>query len=215
MTPIADNEMKTAVSNWPIEVAVLDDDLDFLQYIEDFLKTEGQYSVRSFSHPDDLAAACDQRTPDIVLIDMKMGEFRGENVIEEFSARHPGVCVIVVTGYPSLENMRTSFKLKVFDYITKPFSLAQMRQVLRNAADTFGLGRSPQDRLRGRLGHRIKMLRVERDWSLKDLSASTRLSVSQISSIERGAHLPSIESFLALCRAFDKRPSEVLASIDF
>ncbi|HSB14773.1 MAG TPA: response regulator [Bryobacteraceae bacterium] len=215
MTPMADNETKTAVSNWPIEVAVLDDDLDFLQYIEDFLKTEGQYSVRSFSHPDDLAAACDQRTPDIVLIDMKMGEFRGENVIEEFSARHPGVCVIVVTGYPSLENMRTSFKLKVFDYITKPFSLAQMRQVLRNAADTFGLGRSPQDRLRGRLGHRIKMLRVERDWSLKDLSASTRLSVSQISSIERGAHLPSIESFLALCRAFDKRPSEVLASIDF
>jgi FixJ family two-component response regulator len=215
MTPIADNETKTAVSNWPIEVAVLDDDLDFLQYIEDFLKTEGQYSVRSFSHPDDLAAACDQRTPDVVLIDMKMGEFRGENVIEEFSARHPGVCVIVVTGYPSLENMRASFKLKVFDYITKPFSLAQMRQVLRNAADTFGLGRSPQDRLRGRLGHRIKMLRVERDWSLKDLSASTRLSVSQISSIERGAHLPSIESFLALCRAFDKRPSEVLASIDF
>lgn len=215
MTPIADNETKTAVSNWPIEVAVLDDDLDFLQYIEDFLKTEGQYSVRSFSHPDDLAAACDQRTPDVVLIDMKMGEFRGENVIEEFSARHPGVCVIVVTGYPSLENMRASFKLKVFDYITKPFSLAQMRQVLRNAADTFGLGRSPQDRLRGRLGHRIKMLRVERDWSLKDLSACTRLSVSQISSIERGAHLPSIESFLALCRAFDKRPSEVLASIDF
>jgi FixJ family two-component response regulator len=215
MTPMADNETKTAVSNWPIEVAVLDDDLDFLQYIEDFLKTEGHYSVRSFSHPDDLAAACDQRTPDVVLIDMKMGEFRGENVIEEFSARHPGVCVIVVTGYPSLENMRTSFKLKVFDYITKPFSLAQMRQVLRNAADTFGLGRSPQDRLRGRLGHRIKMLRVERDWSLKDLSASTRLSVSQISSIERGAHLPSIESFLALCRAFDKRPSEVLASIDF
>ena len=215
MTPMADNETKTAVSNWPIEVAVLDDDLDFLQYIEDFLKTEGQYSVRSFSHPDDLAAACDQRTPDVVLIDMKMGEFRGENVIEEFSARHPGVCVIVVTGYPSLENMRASFKLKVFDYITKPFSLAQMRQVLRNAADTFGLGRSPQDRLRGRLGHRIKMLRVERDWSLKDLSASTRLSVSHISSIERGAHLPSIESFLALCRAFDKRPSEVLASIDF
>jgi transcriptional regulator with XRE-family HTH domain len=59
------------------------------------------------------------------------------------------------------------------------------------------------------------MLRVERDWSLKDLSAATQLSVSQISSIERGAHLPSIESLLALCRALNKRPSEILASIDF
>lgn len=215
MIPIAQNDTKTGASVWPIEVAVLDDDPDFLQYIEDFLKTEGNYSVRSFSNPAGLSAACEQHAPDIVLVDMKMGEFRGEAVIEILSKHHPGICVIVITGFPSLENMRASFKLKVFDYITKPFSLAQMRQVLKNAAETFGLGRSPQDRLRGRLGHRIKMLRVERDWSLKDLSASTRLSVSQISSIERGAHLPSIESFLALCRAFDKRPSELLASIDF
>ena len=45
--------------------------------------------------------------------------------------------------------------------------------------------------------------------------AATRLSISQISSIERGANLPSIESLLAICRAFDKRPSEVLAAIEF
>ena len=32
---------------------------------------------------------------------------------------------------------------------------------------------------------------------------------------ERGANLPSIESLLAICRAFDKRPSEVLAAIEF
>ena len=71
------------------------------------------------------------------------------------------------------------------------------------------------DRLRERLGHRVKLLRVERDWSLKDLAAITRLSVSQISSIERGANMPSVESLLAICKAFDKKPSEVLASIDF
>ena len=64
-------------------------------------------------------------------------------------------------------------------------------------------------------GTSIKMLRVERDWSLKDLAAATKLSISQISSIERGANLPSIESLLAICRAFDKRPSEVLAAIEF
>jgi ribosome-binding protein aMBF1 (putative translation factor) len=123
--------------------------------------------------------------------------------------------VIVVTGYPSLEDMRATFKLKVFDYLAKPFSLAQLRQTLNNAVKTFGLGRTDQDRLRERLGHRIKLLRVERDWSLKDLAASTKLSVSQISSIERGANLPSMESLLAISRAFDKRPSDILSSIDF
>jgi len=123
--------------------------------------------------------------------------------------------VIVVTGYPSLEDMRLTFKMNVFDYLSKPFSLAQLRQTLKNAIDTFGLGKTPQDRLRERLGHRIKMLRVERDWSLKDLAATTKLSVSQISAIERGTHLPSMESLLSISKAFDKKPSEVLEAIDF
>lgn len=198
-----------------VEVYVLDDDPDFRNYIEDALKDEGTYSILTFALPEALFAACEQRIPDIVLLDMKMGEFKGENVLEELLALYPNLCVIIITGYPSLEDMRATFKLKVFDYISKPFSLSQLRQTLKNAVDRFGLGRTLQDRLRERLGHRIKLLRVERDWSLKDLAAATKLSVSQISSIERGANMPSIESLLAICRAFDKMPSEVLSSIEF
>lgn len=198
-----------------IDVVVLDDDLDFLHYIEDFLKDEGCYSVRVFHHPGDLLESLARRAPDIVLLDMKMGEFKGEEVLEQLQARHPDICVIVVTGYPSLEDMRATFKRKAFDYLAKPFSLSQLRQTLEHAVNAFNLGRAPQDLVRERLGHRIKMLRVERKWSLKDLAASARLSVSQISSIERGTHLPSIESLLSICQAFDKRPSELLASIGF
>jgi len=198
-----------------VEIAVLDDDLDFRNYIEDFLRDEGAYSVRTFAHPEDMFAAAEIRVPDIVLLDMKMGEYTGDQVVEQLLSRWPELCIIIVTGYPSLEDMRATFKMKVFDYIAKPFSLAQLRQTLSNAIEAFGFGRAAQDRLRARLGHRIKMLRTERDWSLKDLAATTRLSVSQISSIERGANLPSIESLLAICRAFDKPPSEILASIDF
>jgi DNA-binding NtrC family response regulator len=198
-----------------VHIAVLDDDADFRNYLEDALKDEGAYTVQTFAHPEDLFAACEQQVPDIVLLDMKMGEFRGEQVLEQLLAAYPGLCVIIVTGYPSLEDMRATFRMKVFDYIPKPFSLVQLRQALANAVEKFGLGRAPQNRLRERLGHRIKMLRVERDWSLKDLAAATKLSVSQISSIERGANLPSIESLLAICRAFDKKPSDLLASIEF
>ena len=87
--------------------------------------------------------------------------------------------------------------------------------MLHNAVEAYGLGKSPQDRLRERLGHSIKMLRVERDWSLKDLATQAKLSVSQISAIERGTNLPSIESLLAISKAFDKKPSEILLGIDF
>jgi DNA-binding NtrC family response regulator len=198
-----------------IDIAVLDDDLDFRNYIEDFLRDEGHYAVRTFAHPDDLLASAEQRLPDIVLLDMKMGTFSGDKVVEQLLARWPELCIVIVTGYPSLEDMRATFKLRVFDYLAKPFSLGQLRQTLGNAREKYSLGRMPQDRLREKLGHRIKLLRVERDWSLKELATATKLSVSQISSIERGANLPSIESLLGICRAFDRKPSEILASIDF
>jgi DNA-binding NtrC family response regulator len=198
-----------------IHIAVLDDDLDFRTYIEDLLRDEGRFAVRTYAHPGDLLHDAGQRPPDIVLLDMKMGEFRGEKVLEQLLGRWPQVCVIIITGYPSLEDMRATFKMKVFDYLAKPFSMQQLRQTLANAIEAYGLGRTDYDRLRERLGHRIKVLRAEHDWSLKDLAGLTQLSVSQISSIERGANLPSMESFLAICRAFDRKPSEMLASIEF
>jgi DNA-binding NtrC family response regulator len=198
-----------------IDVAVLDDDADFLTYIEDLLKDEGIYTVRTFEHPDDLFASAESRIPDILMLDMKMGEVDGQVVLEQWQARYPGICVIVVTGYPSFEDMRATFRLKVFDYLLKPFSLGQLRQTLSNAAEVFGLGQSPQNRLRSRLGHRIRLLRTERNWSLKDLAGAARLSISQISSIERGAHLPSMESLLGIAQAFDRKPSEILGDIDF
>jgi len=196
-------------------IAILDDDADFRTYLEDFLKDEGSYTVRAFGTAQELFEGCEEGLPDIVLLDMKMGEASGDKVLEQLITRWPNLCVIIITGYPSLEDMRTTFKLKVFDYLAKPFSLAQLRQTLKNASEQFKLGKSPQDRLREKLGHAIKMLRVERDWSLKDLATQTKLSVSQISAIERGTNLPSIESLLAISKAFDKKPSEILAGIDF
>lgn len=205
----------SAASVFAADIAVLDDDADFRNYLEDFLADENIYTVRTFASAPELVVGCEERVPDIVLLDMKMGDVTGDQVVEQLLSRWPGLCVIIVTGYPSLEDMRATFKLKVFDYVAKPFTLAQLRQVLKNAVEAFELGHTAQDRLRERLGHAIKMLRVARDWSLKDLAAHTKLSISQISAIERGANLPSIESLLSICGAFGKKPSEVLASIEF
>ena len=206
---------ETAGTIGTVDIAVLDDDPDFRNYIEDLLGDEGNYTVRTFAEPTMLYASAEARVPDIVLLDMKMGAANGEDVLEKLLARWPELCIIVITGFPSMESMRNTFRMRVFDYLAKPFSLTQLRQALRNAIEQYSLGRTPQDRLRERLGHRIKLMRVERDWSLKDLASSTRLSVSQISSIERGANLPSVESLLAICRAFEKKPSEVFTAIGF
>ncbi len=111
--------------------------------------------------------------------------------------------------------MRTTFKQDVFDYLAKPFTLEDLRHTLAQAAAAFGLGASPTDRLRAALGRQIRLTRADRGWTLKELSEASGVSVSQLSSIERGAHLPSLESLLAVATALESPPSEWLRSAGY
>jgi two-component system, response regulator RegA len=192
-----------------LSIAALDDDEDFRQYIRSVLETDG-HDVRVCSTPEELFAACEQRLPDCVLLDIKMGRHSGDEVLTEIRQRWAKLCVIVVTGYPTLDSMRQTFKQDVFDYLAKPFSLSELRRVLSQATHTLGLGRRPEDRLRRELGKHIRVARTERGWTLKELSESSGVSVSQLSSIERGAHLPSLESLLAIGTALGAKPSDWL-----
>jgi DNA-binding response OmpR family regulator len=197
-----------------LSILALDDDTDFLQYIQTVLENEG-HDVRTASAPEAFFKQAEARLPDVVLLDIKMGRSSGEEVLTEIRKRWSKLCVIIVTGYPSLEGMRQTFKQDVFDYLAKPFSLAELRRVLEQAAGSLGLGQRPQDRLRQELGRQIRLARTERGWTLRDLSESSGVSVSQLSSIERGAHLPSIESLLAIAVALDHRPSSWLGAAGF
>lgn len=198
----------------PLSVLVLDDDEDFLQYIRAVLEAEG-HDVRAAAAPDAFFRAAEERLPDLVLLDIKMGRHSGEEVLAEIRKRWSRLCVIVVTGYPSLEGMRQTFKQDVFDYLAKPFSLAELRRVIAQAAAAFGLGRRPEDRVRVELGRQIRLARTERGWTLRDLSDASSVSVSQLSSIERGAHLPSVESMLSIAVALERKPSVWLEAAGF
>ena len=197
-----------------LSIVALDDDADFRQYIAAVLDAEG-HEVRVAASPEELFSLCDERLPDVLLLDIKMGRFSGEVVLNEIRKRWTKLCVIVVTGYPSLDSMRQTFKQDVFDYLAKPFSIEELRRCLAQAAETFELGGRPQDRLRQGLGRHIRLARTERSWTLKELSEASGVSVSQLSSIERGAHLPSLESLLAIASALACRPSNWLADSGF
>lgn len=195
-------------------IVALDDDPDFREYIKTVLEGEG-HGVRTAATSADFYALCENALPDIALLDMKMGRDTGEAVLEELRRRWPKLCVIVVTGYPSLDSMRQTFKRDVFDYLAKPFSLEELRRTLAQAAAAYGLGLRPQDRLRHELGRQIRMARAQRGWTLKELSEACGISVSQLSSIERGSHLPSIESLVSIAGALEARSSEWLGAAGF
>lgn len=197
-----------------LDIVALDDDADFREYIAGVLSGEG-HTARVAASSDELYRMCERRVPDVVLLDMKMGRESGEQVLEEIRKRWPKLCVIVVTGYPSLDSMRETFRRDVFDYLSKPFSIEDLRRSITQATAALGLGERAQDRLRGELGRHIRLARNERGWTLKDLSEASGLSVSQLSSIERGSHLPSVESLVEIARALDRKASEWLSSSGF
>ncbi len=198
----------------PLSIVALDDDDDFRQYIRAVLEGDG-HDVRTVATPDELLAACEGRLPDVVLLDMKMGRYSGEQVLAEVRKRWAKLCVIVVTGYPSMEQMRQIFKQDAFDYLAKPFSLEDLRGSLRQAVARLGLGQRPQDRLRLELGRQIRVARTAKGWTLKELSDACGMSVSQLSSIERGAHLPSMESLVGIATALGRAPSGWLSAAGF
>lgn len=197
-----------------LSIIALDDDADFREYLETLLAEAG-HEIRVVATPDALYDACEAQLPEVVLLDINMGKDRGEDVLEELRRRWERLCVIVVTGHPTMDSMRQTFKRQVFDYVTKPFEPAELSRVLGQAAAEYALGVRPQDKLRAALGRQIRLARSAKDWTLKDLSEASGVSVSQLSSIERGAHLPSLESLLMIAQALEALPSEWLAAAEF
>jgi DNA-binding NtrC family response regulator len=141
--PVSDESAVTALS-----IAILDDDDDFREFLRSSLEAEG-HDVRACATPQMLFDACETRMPDVVLLDIKMGRHSGEEVLAEIRKRWSKLCVIVVTGYPTMDSMRQTFKQDVFDYIAKPFSMAELRRSLTQATTVFGLG-SPAPNEAGR-----------------------------------------------------------------
>lgn len=198
---------ETAPQSMALSIITLDDDDDFRQYMRAMLEQDG-HICREASNAREFFALCEHSLPDVVLLDMNMGRENGLDILAQIRQRWNKLCVIVITGYPTMEGMRQTFKQDIFDYLAKPFSIEDLRKSLRQAVESLGLGQRPHDRLRLELGRQIRMARTEKSWTLKELSEASDVSVSQLSSIERGAHLPSIESMVSIAMAMDKRPSD-------
>jgi len=67
---------------------------------------------------------------DLALVDVRLGEESGLNLLETFAARWPRTAVVIVTAYSSIDSAVDAMKRGAFDYLPKPFTPAQIRAVL-------------------------------------------------------------------------------------
>ena len=70
------------------------------------------------------------RDYDVMLADLRMPGMDGLKVIEKVRETHPGLPVVVITGFPSQDTLQAAARLGVSDYLTKPI----LPDVLTHAA---------------------------------------------------------------------------------
>jgi two-component system, OmpR family, response regulator ChvI len=123
-------------------VAVVDDDRDILDLVETMLEMEGH---RVITFDSGLAAleALRAKSPDLVILDIKMPEMDGMELLRQLRLRSQ-VPVIFLTGKLDEVDELLALKLGADDFIRKPFSqrvlAARVRTVLRRfrSIDTAG-----------------------------------------------------------------------------
>jgi signal transduction histidine kinase len=70
---------------------------------------------------------------DVVTLDLRMPQMSGVEVMQQIKEFDPDIEVIVVTGYSSLDSAIRGLRFGVFDYITKPFDVPQVSELVRRA----------------------------------------------------------------------------------
>jgi PAS domain S-box-containing protein len=72
---------------------------------------------------------------DILLLDLMMPGMRGIDLLTHVKEKHPDTLVIVITGYATLDHAVEAMKKGAFDFISKPFSPQDLRNVTRKAIE--------------------------------------------------------------------------------
>ena len=98
---------------------IVDDDKPFLSRLGKAMESRG-FAVESAESVSEGLKAIAARPPAFAVIDMRLLDGNGLDVISELKSRRPDARGIILTGYGNIVTAVTAVKLGAFDYIAKP-----------------------------------------------------------------------------------------------
>jgi CheY-like chemotaxis protein/glycine cleavage system H lipoate-binding protein len=113
-------------------ILVVDDEINVCKSIRQSILREDCEVDMALSGEEALKKD-DQKAYDLVITDLMMPGISGLDLLRELKARRPEVNIIMVTGYPTIRTAVESIKLGAFDYLPKPFTPAQLRNLVHRA----------------------------------------------------------------------------------
>lgn len=98
---------------------LVDDDKPFLTRLARNMEQRG-FIVRLAESVAEGLQAIQESAPAFAVIDMRLGDGNGLDVISELKAKRPDARGIILTGYGNIVTAVTAVKLGAFDYLAKP-----------------------------------------------------------------------------------------------
>lgn len=145
------------------KILVIDDEKLIRWTLEQHLVKEG-YEVVTADSAERGLAIINEDAPDLILLDNRLPEMTGLELLEKLNVPERGLMVIMITAYGLVETAVRAMKLGAYDYISKPFNLEEITFVIRKALEAGSL-RSQVRQLRGKVdtivGETELMMRVK------------------------------------------------------
>ncbi|HEY1203547.1 MAG: sigma-54 dependent transcriptional regulator [Bryobacteraceae bacterium] len=130
-------------------VFVIDDEAAMGENIQRMLRSP-ETTVSAFQDPVRGLEAALAKPPDLVLLDMRMPGMSGEEVFGRLHEAHPGLRVVFLTAFGSVEGAVLAMRNGAFDYLEKPFERDDLLLVVKRALFQATLEQEVET-LRGRL----------------------------------------------------------------
>lgn len=114
----------------PARILVVDDEAEICQSLKEMLTQEG-YDVTAVQSGGEAVACLAGRKFGLALIDLRLGDMDGMDVVAALRRETPDTVIIILTAHASLETAVESLRHGVHDYLFKPCRPADLRDSVR------------------------------------------------------------------------------------
>ena len=108
---------------------IVDDDQGIQDAIKAVAEQEG-FAVTSLGSLADARQFLAEQVPDVALIDLKLPDGSGADLVPEIAANAPGTEIVLITGHATVDSVVDAFREGVSDYLTKPVEIKRLQLVL-------------------------------------------------------------------------------------